>query len=163
MKTLLLLRHAKSSRDDPHLEDHARPLNARGKEAAKQIGRLIRDEKLVPDRMISSTAVRARKTAAKAAKSCGYDKAIELSEAIYLAKPAAHRTVLNDVPDHCDSVLVVGHNPGISEFLHQLTDSGEEMPTAALAVIELPIESWSTLSADTRGSLRQMWRPRELE
>jgi phosphohistidine phosphatase len=163
MKTLMLLRHAKSSKDDPELEDHQRSLTKRGKEAAKRIGRLIRDKKIVPDLIISSTAVRARKTAEKAAAESQYQGAIELEDRLYLADPGAIHAVVRQFDAGRDRVLLVGHNPGISDFLSRLVRTEEEMPTAALAVIELPIGSWNKLSAKTRGRLANYWKPRELE
>ena len=161
MKTLLLLRHAKSSRDVPDLSDHDRPLNDRGRQAAKQVGRFLRDEDLVPDLILCSTAVRARKTAQKAAKACDYPRAIELEERLYLANSHAHYAVLRGVDTGCKRVLLVGHNPGISEFLNQLTSAEEEMPTAGLAIVTLPIDRWKDLTARTRGKLIKFWRPRE--
>ncbi len=162
MKTLLLLRHAKSSRDNPDLADHERPLNDRGKGAARQMGQLLVDEKLVPDLIVSSTAVRARKTAQKVAKRCDYPRAIQLDERLYLSNPAAHLAVLQGVENDEQRVLVVGHNPGISEFLNQLASADEELPTAGLALIELPIKRWRDLTARTRGTLARIWRPKEL-
>jgi phosphohistidine phosphatase len=163
MKTLMLLRHAKSSKDDPQLDDHERPLTKRGKEAAKRIGRLIRDEKIVPDLIISSTAVRARKTAEKAAEESKYQGAIELEERLYLADPERIYAVVREFEARRERVLLVAHNPGISDFLSRLVQTEEEMPTAALAVIELPIASWSKLSAKTRGRVLNYWKPRELD
>jgi phosphohistidine phosphatase len=161
MKTLLLLRHAKSSRDEPDLADHERPLNERGKQAAKEVGRFLRDENLMPDLIVSSTAVRARKTAQKAAKQCDYPRAIELEERLYLAGVPAHYSVVRGIATDCERLLVVGHNPGISEFLNQLTSGEEEMPTAALAVVQLPIKRWKDLTAKSRGTLVKFRRPRD--
>jgi len=161
MKTLLLLRHAKSSRDVPNVADHERPLNERGKQAAKQVGRFLRDEDLVPDLILSSTAVRARKTSQKAAKACDYPRAIELEDRLYLANAHAHYTVVRGVEAGCKRLLLVGHNPGISEFLNQLTSAEEELPTAALAIVTLSIDRWKDLTAKTRGKLVKIWRPRE--
>ncbi len=160
MKTLLLLRHAKSSRDEPDLADHERPLNERGKQAAKEVGRFLRDEDLVPDLIVSSTAVRARKTAQKAAKQCNYERAIELDEQLYLGNAQTHYSVVRKVEPGCKRLLVVCHNPGISDFVNQITSGDEEMPTAGLAVIQLPIKSWKELTARTRGKLAKFWRPR---
>ncbi len=162
MKTLLLLRHAKSSRADSRLADHDRPLNDRGNEAAKLMGQLLADERLIPALSLSSTAVRARKTAAKVAKRCGYAKPVQLDERLYLTEPKRHLDVLRDIPDDCERVLVVGHNPGIAAFLNELTAADEELPTAALARIELPLEHWRDASAKTRGTLVRLWRPKEL-
>lgn len=162
MKTLLLLRHAKSSRDDPELADHDRPLNERGKKAAKEAGRFLRDEDLVPDLIVSSTALRARKTAQKAASQCEYPRAIELDDQLYLGNAPTHYKVVRKVEPRCKRLLIVGHNPGISEFLNQLVSSdAEEMPTAGLAVIQLPIKDWKELTERTRGKLIEFWKPRD--
>lgn len=161
MKTLMILRHAKSSRDDPELADHERPLNERGKQAAKEAGRFLRDEDLLPDLIVSSTAVRARKTAQKAARQCEYPRAIELDEQLYLGHAQTHYSVVRKIEPGCKRLLLVGHNPGISEFLNQLTSGDEELPTAGLAVVQLPIKAWKELTARTRGKLLKLWRPRD--
>ncbi len=97
MKTLLLLRHAKSSRDDPDLADHERPLNERGKRAAKEAGRFLRDEDLVPDLIVSSTALRARKTAQKAAKQCDYPRPLSLRNSFIWATAPTHYKVVRKI------------------------------------------------------------------
>jgi phosphohistidine phosphatase len=163
MKTLMLLRHAKSSRDDPDLPDHERPLNKRGKESASRMGKLVRDEKIVPDLIVSSTALRARKTAERVAAESKYPGAIELEEHLYMAEPDAIYDVVRKIDPERERVLVVGHNPGISDFLSRLAGTEEEMPTAALAIVELPIDRWNKLTAKTRGQLTSYWKPKELE
>ena len=90
MKTLLILRHAKSDWETPDVADHDRPLNGRGKRDAPRMGRLLRDENLVPDLIISSTAKRARKTAKLVAEASGYEGEIRLAETLYLAGPEAY-------------------------------------------------------------------------
>ncbi|HET6328458.1 MAG TPA: histidine phosphatase family protein, partial [Planctomycetaceae bacterium] len=117
MKTLLLFRHAKASRDDAGVPDHERTLKSSGKKDAKQMGRLLREANLVPTLIVSSTAVRARKTASKAAKQMDYPRAIELSERLYLSTPRDYLEVVHSVQDTEDRVMLVGHNPGISQFL----------------------------------------------
>jgi phosphohistidine phosphatase len=163
MKTLMLLRHAKSSRDDPELDDHERPLNPRGKADAKRMGRLIQDEKIVPDLIVSSTALRARKTAEKVVKQSGYTSAIELEDRLYLSDAAAHYAVVQETGRRHARLLLVGHNPGLSEFLSRLTSADEELPTGALAIVELPLDAWKELIASTRGKLVALYRPRELK
>jgi phosphohistidine phosphatase len=161
-KTLLLLRHAKSSYDDATLADLERPLNRRGKKAAARMGRLLRDEGLVADRIISSTAVRARATARAVAQACGFAGDVSLCHELYLAPPARHIEVLSRVQGDPASVLVVGHNPGIQQLLAALTGLDEVMPTAALAVVSLPIARWEELESSTVGTMVRLWRPREL-
>jgi phosphohistidine phosphatase len=161
MKTLLILRHAKSSRDEPDLADHERPLNERGKQAAKEAGRFLRDKELTPDLIVSSTAVRARKTAQKAAKQCEYPRAIELEEQLYLGNAQTHYGVVRKTEAGCKRLLIVGHNPGISDFLNRLTSGDEELPTAGLAVVQLPIKDWKDLTARTRGKVVKLWLSRD--
>ena len=164
MKTLLVLRHAKSSWKDQSLDDHKRPLNTRGKKAAPRMGKLLRDEALVPDRIISSTAVRAKTTAERVAKSSEFRGKILLDDRLYLAGPSAIVGVLNEIEDESVSrVMIVGHNPGQEKLVRELTGRDERFPTAALARIDLPIETWKELDLSVRGTLVHLWRPKELE
>ncbi len=163
MKTVLILRHAKSSWKAELASDHDRPLNKRGKRDAPRMGKLLRDGHLEPELIISSTAKRARKTASKVAKKCGYEGVIELDGSLYLAAPSQYIAVLQNVPDHIERVLVVGHNPGEEELLAHLTGQPVRFPTAALAQVELDIASWEELTRETRGRLIDLWRPGELD
>lgn len=160
MKTLLLLRHAKSDWDDPNLPDHERPLNKRGKRDAPRMARLLRDENLIPDLVITSTAKRACQTAREVARGAG--GAVVETDQLYLAGLDAYRSVLSAVPDTHDRVMLVGHNPGIEDFLADLTGVPTRLPTAALARVDLPIAGWSELTDATRGKLAGVWRPKEL-
>jgi phosphohistidine phosphatase len=162
MKTLLLLRHAKSSWSDPTLKDHDRPLNDRGKRDAPRMGQLLKGERLTPDLIVSSTAKRARKTAARVAKNCGYQGEIELTESFYLAHPGQYVQYLQQVSDEHEFVMVVGHNPGLEALLAWLTGQDEPLPTAALAQVEFDIASWRELAHSAGGRLANLWRPKEL-
>jgi phosphohistidine phosphatase len=163
MKTLLVLRHAKSSWDHPALDDHERPLNARGEKDAPRMGQLVRDEQLMPDLVISSDAERARLTAEAMADAAGYNGTILLERRLYHASPGEIVSLLHEVAESAlDTVMIVGHNPGLEELVSGLTRSHEEMSTAALAKIELPIDRWSELRTTTHGTLVGIWRPREL-
>jgi phosphohistidine phosphatase len=162
MKQLLVLRHAKSSWADGRLSDFERPLNKRGEYDAPRIGRILAQEDLVPQRIISSAARRAMLTAEAVAQSSGYEGAITATRDLYMAMPEEYVEVLNTVPDDCDLVMVVGHNPGIEDLVEGFTGSWERMPTAALAHVELPVDSWRSLEADTTGKLLNLWIPKEL-
>jgi phosphohistidine phosphatase len=162
MKTLLILRHAKSGWDVPNIADHDRPLTERGKKDAERIGQLLLERGLVPDQMISSTAKRARKTASKVAKACQYAGEIETTNRLYLASPSQIIEVLRELDDQCDRVLMVAHNPGLEELLRQLTGQPEPMPTATLAQVSVDVASWQSLSIPSGGCLVQVWRPKEL-
>jgi len=162
MKTLLILRHAKSGWDDPDLPDHDRPLTERGKKDAKRIGQLLLERGLVPDQVLSSTAKRARKTAGHVAKACRYAGEVEQTKRLYLASPPQIMEVLREVGDEHATVLVVAHNPGLEELVRQLTGQPEPMPTATLAQVSVDIGSWQSLSVPSGGRLVHVWRPKEL-
>jgi phosphohistidine phosphatase len=162
MKTLLLLRHAKSSWKDASLDDHDRPLNKRGKQDAPCMGRLLRDEGPVPDVIVSSTAKRARKTAEKVAETSGYGGKIEFSEKLYHAEPEAMTRILSGLPEEHGNAMLVGHNPGLEEFLELLTGQYQRVPTAALLQVQLDIGSWKELESNRSGRLVKQWLPREL-
>jgi phosphohistidine phosphatase len=162
-KTLMLLRHAKSSWKDPGCSDHDRPLNKRGKKAAPRMGQLLLKQQLVPDRIVTSTALRARATADAVAEESGYQGKPQLSPELYLAAPASYIDVLRRLTGDPARVLAVGHNPGIESLLAHLTGDEVAMPTAALAVISLAVESWDELSVHATGQLVHFWRPKELD
>jgi len=162
MKTLLLLRHAKSSWKESALSDHDRPLNKRGKRDAPRMGELMVKEELYPDLIISSSAKRARMTTELLVSAAGYDPEIVFERDLYAAWPDAYIETLNVLPDTYERVMVVGHNPGLEELLEILTDEFERMPTTALAVVTLPITSWRELSLETCGELAGIYRPREI-
>lgn len=162
MKLLSILRHAKSSWGDSSLDDHDRPLNKRGLRDAPRMGALIREQGLVPETVLSSTARRARDTALAVAAAAGFPDEVRFSRSLYGADPDAWLEALGELPDTVGHALVVGHNPGLEELVNLLVGESHVMPTAALAVVELPIESWRAVDPPPRGSLRALWRPREL-
>jgi phosphohistidine phosphatase len=162
MKTLLLMRHAKSSWSEPGLADHDRPLNKRGKQAAPEMGKLLRKEELTPDMILCSTARRSRETAKAVAEACGYEGDIESQRDLYSSDAACYVDVLRHLPDRVKRVLLVGHNPEIEELLDMLTGSAERMTTGAIAHVDLPISQWKELSEALDVRLLNLWRPREL-
>ena len=161
MKTLLVLRHAKSSWSDSALSDAERRLNKRGKRDAPRMGQLVRDERLTPELIISSTAKRAESTAKRVAKSCRYKGEIELDEALYLGGLPGYRTVQR-IPDVIDCAMIIGHNPDMEALIEALTGRYKRMPTAALAQIELPIDHWRDLELTGTYRLVNLWRPKEI-
>lgn len=163
MKTLLLLRHAKSSWKDSDLDDHDRPLNKRGKRDAPRMGEMLKDENLQPEFMLTSTAKRARRTAEHVAEACGFRGETRMTSDLYEGTVQQHLAVLATVPDFASSVLLVGHNPGLEDLLAVLTSECPALTTAALALIELPINQWSELAEGVRGKLLKIWQPRELD
>jgi phosphohistidine phosphatase len=161
MKTLLIMRHAKSSWKDAALGDHERPLNKRGQRDAPRAGRWLREAGLVPDALLASTAVRARATAALVAEAAGYSGDIALHAGFYHDAPAAIFDALQRLPAGVETALVIGHNPALEEMLADLTGDDETLTTAAVAHVNLPIPAWDHLSPDTEGVLNAVWRPRD--
>jgi phosphohistidine phosphatase len=163
MKTLLILRHAKSSwKESNEFQDHDRPLNSRGKRDAPRMGQLILKENLVPDYILSSTARRARKTAKAAAQEFHFSGQVEETGKLYHAEADEYLDVLRQLDDSYNRVLVVGHNPGLEDLLELLTGRVEVMPTAALAVVELSINQWSALKGGGKGKLIRIYQPKTL-
>ena len=162
MKTLLILRHAKSSWNHPELSDYDRPLNGRGKRDAPRMGKHLRQEGLIPDRILTSSAKRARKTANKVAKTCGYTGKVKKLDAFYDTVPGVYFETLQALPNKYQRVMVVGHNPTMEQLVSHLTSQIERMPTAALAHIEIPIEHWEELNLYTKGILVSLWTPKTL-
>jgi phosphohistidine phosphatase len=166
MKTLLLLCHAKSSWKEQDLPDHDRSLNKRGKNDAPRMGKLLKDEDLIPDLIVSSTAVRAKKTAELVAKACKYKGKIVLDHSLYGAEPGAYIKILEGLSDKNMVALVVGHSPSVVvvETIGLLTGSLDViMPTCALAKITLPIQNWGELKKQKiKGKLLKVWKSKEL-
>lgn len=160
MKTLLLLRHAKSSWQDAGLADFDRPLNERGMLAAPFMGALMVREGLAPEIILCSPAERARQTALLVGQGRGMNTEIRFEHRIYEASPRGLHQVVSELDDAYSSAMLVGHNPGVEGFISYLTGNMESMPTAALAVTDLQVGSWSTIN-DRCGSLRRIYKPRE--
>jgi phosphohistidine phosphatase len=162
MKTLLLLRHAKSSWKDSGSDDHERRLKKRGKKEARKIGRLIAGENLMPDTIVSSSARRCRQTAEHVIHYSDYRGEAELTPDLYNADSAMLREFVSKLSDQASRAMLIGHNPVLEEFLESLVSEHTPLSTGALAHVELPLDRWADLSSDTRGTLIKVWEPREL-
>ncbi|MFN4281494.1 MAG: SixA phosphatase family protein [Alphaproteobacteria bacterium] len=159
MKRLYLLRHAKSSWGDPGLADHERPLNARGQAAARVMARHLASHDLPPQAILASTARRVAETLEILRPDGGLESAPVLRDrGLYLAEPPALLSRLRQAPADADSLMMVGHNPGLHDFALRL--AGEvgaanmamrqnlraAYPTCALAVIDFPLaENWQEI------------------
>lgn len=161
MRTLLVLRHAKSSWSESGLDDHLRPLNDRGERDAPRVGERLLQQRLRPDLIISSDAVRARMTAEASAKAAGYAGEIRLDHSLYLAAPDDILAVLRTADEKAGIVMVVGHNPGLEALIGQLAGEQAHLPTATLAQIVLSIDRWRDLDETTSGRLVDIWRPKD--
>jgi len=159
VKRLLILRHAKSSWADSSQDDWQRPLNERGLRDAPRAGEWLRKRAIVPDIIITSDAVRARTTAQAVATAAGYSRDLVTEPSLYHAKPDDLLGTLNGVSDDADTVLIVGHNPGLEDFVLLLTGEHHGMVTAALVELELPIDRWSDLDGTIAASMAGTWQP----
>lgn len=160
MKTLYLLRHAKSSWDDPDLADFDRPLNNRGLNAARFIGGLMFERGIRPERMVSSPAKRAKQTAVLVREIAELPK-LEIDDRIYEASSLSLFNLVSEFPDDTASVLIVGHNPGMEELIRLLSGEPHSVPTAALSRVTLDVDRWSDLGLNC-GTLDFIIRPKDL-
>jgi phosphohistidine phosphatase len=149
MKTLFIVRHAKSSWEDISVGDFDRPLNERGKKDAPRMGKRLKEKEIHPELMLTSPAKRAFSTCEKIAKILGYtlDK-IKTDRRLYHASEEEIVTILSNLKDKCDSVMIFGHNPGLTEFVNTITDGSngiDNIPTCGVIALTLPIDSWSEL------------------
>ena len=163
MKTLLIMRHAKSSWKDASRVDHDRPLNKRGKNDAPRLGRLLLAESLVPDLIITSSAKRAKQTAKRLAAGCGYQGELIVEENLYLAKADTYLDLIQHLPETADVVLLIGHNPLCEEMVERWTGQFVTMPTATVAQLTLATPFWSDFLKSGAPVLETLWKPRELE
>ena len=161
-KTLLILRHAKSSWDFPELSDHDRPLNNRGKRDAPRIGTKLLKEGLIPQLIISSPAARAYSTAEKVAKACSYDGEIIVNSSLYGSGYSEYLNALQIQNDRYGIIMIVGHNPYSEQLLEVLTGKMITMPTCTVACVKLRIRNWKEVNTRTKGELVSIWRPKEL-
>jgi phosphohistidine phosphatase len=143
-KRLFLLRHAKSSWDDSKVDDHSRPLNERGKRDAPRMGRQMRQRGCAPDRIASSSAVRAYATARAVARELRYRVgAIVKSDERYLAEPATLLACVHATSDAVGSLMLVAHNPGLTDFANALCDVRiDNLPTCGLYCVDFPVGQW---------------------
>jgi phosphohistidine phosphatase len=162
MKTLLLLRHAKSSWKDLEMADFDRPLNQRGRKAAEAMGKYIAKQQIEFDLVISSPAVRARQTIELVLKAAKVSPALRFDQRIYEASPMRLLEVVSEVEDESKAVLLVGHNPGIEELASTLSGQEGHMSTASLVRIRFNAKKWEKL-AEKNGELDLFVKARDLE
>lgn len=145
MKTLFLVRHAKSSWKDPTLADHDRPLNKRGKRDAPRMGKRLADRQVRPDVMLTSPAVRARRTAEKISAEIGFPAAeIVVDESIYHGGTTGLLAVIRGLDEGAATAMIFGHNPAMTDLVNYLAHTTiDNVPTCGVAEIRFYVESWS--------------------
>lgn len=169
MKTLILLRHAKSGWDDPVARDFDRPLNPKGQRAAVAMGKHMKSLGLEFDRVVASPAVRVVETLEHVGTGYGSDLAPVWDQRVYLASAATLLDLVNALPDEVERVLFAGHNPGLEELVLGLVPNGdlrddveEKFPTASLAELHFDVERWQDVETGA-GELVRFTRPRDLD
>ncbi|MEL6648693.1 MAG: histidine phosphatase family protein [Pseudomonadota bacterium] len=161
MKRLILMRHAKSAWDDPLLEDHARPLNGRGRVSARVVGDWLRARKYIPDQTLSSSATRTRETFSRLGFVCD----AQFLDKLYHAGPDIMLDVLRGAKGN--SVLMLGHNPGIAWFAQNIVQVAPphsrfyDYPTCATLVVEFDVDDWREIGTGS-GKAVDYVIPREL-
>jgi phosphohistidine phosphatase len=159
MKTLIIMRHAKSSWKEQDLPDVERPLTKKGRHAASRMSLLLAKKELIPQMILSSPAVRARQTTELVAIWKGYPGEIEYIENLYLAEVATLVETVSKLPDSVERVLLIAHNPGLESLLQILSRKITGLATGWAAVISLPLESWKDLNEETHGKLIMLINP----
>jgi len=153
MKTLFLVRHAKSSRDAPMLPDKDRPLNERGMRDASRVGEQFAKRGAKPDLILSSPARRALTTAEIVAMKLDYSrKDIALDDRLYAATPDDLLAVVHELDDKAKRVMLFGHNPELTELAHRLSEEITDMATCAVAEFAFDIKSWSKVGTQEPAS-----------
>jgi phosphohistidine phosphatase len=171
VKTLILLRHAKSASDDDRLTDHDRPLAARGERACEQMGRWLSASSDLPELAICSSARRAVDTLERILPHLPTRPAVRIERSLYLAAPKALLETVTGVEDRFATLLIVGHNPGMHALATDLAGDGDpqllkllaqKFPPAALAALRFPVEHWHDVRLEA-GELTHFVTPRSLE
>lgn len=151
MKTLYLIRHAKSSWDSPALHDFERPLNKRGERDAPNMAKRLKEKKVLPDMMLSSPANRALTTCKVFAETLGFSTSkIITNQALYHASEESILEIIKTTPAFVKTLLVFGHNPGFTDFANELTKERiQNIPTCGIVACTLSIQSWNEIDWGT--------------
>ena len=171
MKRLAILRHAKSSWDDPGLDDFNRPLNERGWKAARRIGRELKRRGFSFDLVLSSPAARTRETIDGLQEKYDFVAPIKFEPRLYGASEETLLELVKELPEEVKSPLIVGHNPGLEQLITSLAGDDDnglrervagKFPTGALAILELPAKRWADVKARS-GTIVELILPKELD
>lgn len=147
MKKLIIIRHAKSSWDDPYLEDHQRPLAERGLKDSPRMGQRLKTKNILPDLMISSDAARAKATALIIAEQLHYPKEkIEFTRKLYHASAHSILDLIRNSEDNIESLFIFGHNPGFNDLIDLLGGQIDNLPTCGQYAFSFNVNSWNQIS-----------------
>jgi len=150
MKTVFLVRHAKSSRDDISVPDKDRPLADRGRRDAPEMGKRLAQRGVKPDLIVSSPALRARSTAELIAEKLGYRRRdVVIEERLYGGEADDLLDVIHGLDDEVNSVMLFGHNPELTEFAHRISSQITHLPTCAVAEFRFDAKLWPNVGNAT--------------
>lgn len=156
------MRHAKSSWEGKNQDDWERPLSKRGKKDAERVGEFLKKEKLTPDLILASSAVRARETAEIVMDEMKYRADYCSLYRLYLAEVEVYVREIQKIPDEVQRALIIGHNPVLDSVLQMVGGKVETLSTSAVAQLSVPIDSWKDFNLETQGELVNLWRPKDL-
>lgn len=162
MKTLLIMRHGKSSWKHKELEDHERPLSKRGLRDSRLMGEVIHEKELIPQVILVSSSVRTTQTAQILCESIGYQGEVTPLDSLYLAENDGYIAELKKLPDSIERAMVIGHNPGLEYLLQELSGQIAALSTSVIAFVSLSIDHWADLDDKSSGDLIEIWYPKEL-
>jgi phosphohistidine phosphatase len=171
MKSLTILRHAKSSWAEPGQQDFDRPLNERGRKAARRIGRELKHRKMHFDVVLASAAVRVQETLEELFEGYGEELEVGVEAQVYEADVQTLLSLVREIPESGTTAMLVGHNPGLHRLVLELANEDSaglrerlesRFPTAAAAVIDLNAETWSDVTPGC-GLIRALILPKELD
>ncbi len=146
LRRLIMIRHAKSGWGNPLQSDFDRPLNERGRLEAPEMGKRLKELNIIPDLVICSTAKRTRQTAKKIASAVGYDlEHVLWEEKLYHCIPSVFEEVMHEVSEQVKTLFIIAHNPGITEFVNQLSPEFklDSMPTCGMAGVSFESDEWN--------------------
>ena len=150
MKKIVLIRHAKSSWDNPWLNDHDRPLAERGIKAAPIMGKGLLKRGIKPDLILSSSAERAVTTAKLIVEAMeASPEIIEIEPNLYHASPSVMMKYIHMQKDSKETIFLVGHNPGLNDLIEFLGEYIDNLPTAGIFCFNLLVDSWAEMKAKT--------------
>ncbi|MDR4489826.1 MAG: histidine phosphatase family protein [Candidatus Nitrosocosmicus sp.] len=164
-KVLLILRHAKSSWKNKKLNDHDRPLNKRGRKESVKMGEYLKNMDLIPDTIITSSALRAIETTTLLCRQSGYNGIVEVNFSFHEGNTTSYIQAITTSHEDKDRILIVGHNPTLEQLLNQLTNKTVRLPTCTLVQIKLNVSSWNRVihHSGSKPEIVDIWRPKKVE
>jgi phosphohistidine phosphatase len=161
MKTLILMRHAKSGIPEKGQHDWDRTLTKRGRKNTESLAKWLKEKNIVPQVILASAALRSRQTADLLTEELGFRGDLHFLSNLYLGEVDAYLDALHSMPDSTDCLLVIGHNPMLESLLQMLTGKVESLPTASVVFVQAPVDKWRELSFEITAKLETFWKPKE--